>query len=116
MPEFTRTIYLVLGLLATTVMSAVPLQAQTDRTSWNNLKKAKAGQEVEIVLNDTTAYKGTLKSWNDAGIVAHVSTGELMFTRSEVMRVARHKPGHRLRHTVVAAAIGAAAGGISVAN
>jgi hypothetical protein len=32
------------------------------------------------------------------------------------MRVAHHKPGHRLRHTVVAAAIGAAAGGISVAN
>jgi len=112
MPEFRRTIYLVLGVLAATVMSAVPLQAQTDRTSWNNLKKAKAGQEIEIVLNDAMSYKGTLISWSDAGVVAHVSTGEMMFTRSEVMRVARHKPGHRLRHTVVAAGIGAAFGGI----
>src|SRR5262245_60757616 len=112
MPELRRTIYLVLGVLAATVMSAVPLQAQSDRTSWNNLKKAKAGQEIEIVLNDAMSYKGTLISWSDAGVVAQVSTGEMMFTRSEVMRVARHKPGHRLRHTVVAAGIGAAFGGI----
>jgi len=116
MLEFSRTVYLVLGVLAATVMSAVPLQAQTDRTSWNNLKKAKAGQEIEIVLNDAMSYKGTLISWSDAGVVAHVSTGEMMFTRSEVMRVARHKPGHRLRHTVVAAATGAAVGGILAAS
>src|SRR5262245_18952186 len=116
MPEFRRTIYLVLGVLAATVMSAVPLQAQTDRTSWSNLKKAKAGQEIEIVLNDATSYKGTIRSWSDAGIVAHVNTGDMMFTRSDVMRVARHKPGHRLRHTAVAAGIGAAVGGILAAS
>jgi hypothetical protein len=78
MAEFRRTVYLVLGLLAATAMPTVPLRAQSDRTSWNNLKKAEAGQETEIVLNDATSYKGTLKSWNDTGIVAQVSTGETM--------------------------------------
>src|SRR5262245_33166750 len=112
MAEFRRTVYLVLGVLAATAMSAVPLRAQSDRTSWNNLKKAKVGQEIEIVLNDTTSYKGTLNSWNDAGIIAQVSTDEMMFTRSDIMRVALHKPGHRLRHTLIAAGIGAAFGGI----
>jgi hypothetical protein len=116
MAEFRRTVYLVLGVLAAIAMSAVPLRAQSDRTNWNNLKKAKAGQEIEIVLNDATSYKGTLTSWSDAGIVAQVSTGEMMFTRSDVMRVARHKPGHRLRHTLVAAGIGAGFGGIFVAS
>jgi hypothetical protein len=115
MAEFRRTVYLVLGVLAAIAMSAVPLRAQSDRTSWNNLKKAKAGQEIEIVLNDATSYKGTLKSWNDAGIIAQVSTGEMMFTRSDVMRVARHKPGHRLRHTLIAAGIGGAVGGFLTA-
>src|SRR5262245_24484776 len=112
MAEFRRTVYLVLGVLAATAMSAVPLRAQSARTSWNNLKKAKVGQEIEIVLSDAVSYKGTLKSWNDVGIIAQVSTGEMLFTRSDVMRVARHKPGHRLRHTLIAAGIGAAFGGI----
>ena len=97
-------------VLAPMALSAVPLRAQSDRTSWNNLTKAKRGQEIEIGLNDPMSYKSTLKSWNDAGIVAQVSTNEMMFTRSDVMRVASHKPGCRLRHAVVAAAIGAAGG------
>ena len=112
MADLKRTLYLVLGVLALMALSAVSIRAESDRTSWNNLAKAKRGEEVEIVSNDAMSYKGTLKSWNDGGIVAQVSTGEMTFTRSDVMRVARHKPSHRLRHTVVAAGIGGAVGGI----
>jgi hypothetical protein len=110
------TIYLLPALLAATLMTAAPLRAQSDRTSWNNLKKAKAGQQIEIVLNDATSHKGTLKRWNDDEIVAHLSTGDTTFARSDVMRVARYKPSHRLRKTLIGAAIGATVGGIFLAS
>jgi hypothetical protein len=104
------------AVLAAILMTTVPLRAQSDRTSWNNLKKAKPGQEIEIVLNDAMSYKGTLKSWNDDAIVARLSSGDMTFNRSDVMRVARYKANHRLRNTLVGAAIGAAFGGIVAAS
>jgi hypothetical protein len=116
MSESKRTLSLLPVVLAATLMAAVPLRAQSDRTSWNNLKKVKPGQEIEIVFNDAMSYKATLKSWNDDAIVARLSSGDMTFNRSDVMRVARYKANHRLRNTLIGAAVGVAVGGIFVAS
>jgi len=61
MAGFKRMLYLVLGAVAPMALTAMPLRAQSDRTSWNNLTKARAGQEIEIVLNDARSYKGRVR-------------------------------------------------------
>jgi hypothetical protein len=108
------TVNLLAVMLAAILMAALPLRAQSDRSSWNDLRKAKAGQEIEIVLNDATSYKGALSSWNDEGIVARLSTGEMMFARADVMRVARYKPSRRLRQALIGAAVGGVTGAFLV--
>jgi len=102
---------MALAALIAIGLSIVPVNAQSKDTDWNQVRKVKRGQQIQVVLNGATDYQGAFERWNDSGIVVMLASGEQIFARPDIMRIAIIRKGHnRLKHTLVGAGIGAGVG------
>ncbi|HKW33994.1 MAG TPA: hypothetical protein VJN92_13375, partial [Candidatus Acidoferrum sp.] len=100
--SFAMTLAL-LGLL-----TSPSLHAQNP--AWDSLKQLTNGQKIRVVLNDTKSYKGEFRSISDEAILIHTRGADQSVLRQSIKQVYSKRPGHRGRHALIGAAIGAGAG------
>ena len=113
-----RTDFVPLLFLALALIISPSLRA-ADNSDWANLKQLTPGQKTKVSLTDGKSYQGDLQSLSDDAVVLHFATGDQTFARQTVQRVSIKRNGHRGRHALIGAAIGAGAGlgfGIAVDN
>ncbi|HTV56322.1 MAG TPA: hypothetical protein VMI06_15575 [Terriglobia bacterium] len=90
---------------------AAPAVAGTrDIANWGNLGKLASGAQIRVVLMNGKSYTGKFESLTDGVIVAELGHGERAFERQNVIRVSTKGKSHRLRNTLIGAAVGAGAG------
>lgn len=104
MRSFKAPIALSLGIV---VLSAHYCLGQSE---WNVVQQLTSGQEVKAVLKAGGSRRGSFESADNSGIVIRSRKGEQTLSRDQVARVLVKGKGHRGRHALVGAAIGAGAG------
>lgn len=80
-----------------------------DRRSWNNLELLRAGQTVQVKTGDAK-WNGTFLALTSDSVLIRTKNGERAIQRNEVRSVKRRSAATRIRHTLIGAGIGAAAG------
>ncbi len=103
-----RSLLLIVCALAMPCASS----AQSKQSSWENLNTLQAGQKIEVVEKNLKKDTGTFAAVSDDGIRLNESTGEQTIPRVSVMRVTLRQNKHRLRNTLIGAAVGAGAGAV----
>ncbi|HXN53561.1 MAG TPA: hypothetical protein VN943_16635 [Candidatus Acidoferrum sp.] len=112
------TTFLALFLVALVLIITPSLRA-ADNSDWANLKQLTPGQKAKVSLRDGKSYQGDLQSVSDDALVIHSASGDQTLPRQTVQRVSIKRNGHRGRHALIGAAIGAGAGlgfGVAVDN
>ena len=95
---------LLFGLLFSSLLCSA------ENPAWNNLKQLSPGQQVRILINSNKSFKGQFQSVTDEAVIIHANGADKTLSRSSVQEVASRRPGHRGRHALIGAAIGAGAG------
>ena len=94
----------ILGLLTS------PSLCAAQNPAWDTLNQLTAGQQIRVVLNDSKSYKGQFQALTDDAIVIHSKGADQTLPRQGVKMISSKCPGHRGRHALIGAAIGAGAG------
>lgn len=94
----------LVGLLVSCSLSAA------ENSAWDNLKQLVPGQQVRIVVDGNKTVKGQFQSSTDDAIVIRSKGADQTVSRNSVQRVSSRRAGHRGRHALIGAAIGAGAG------
>jgi hypothetical protein len=100
---------LILFFLIIGMMLAPSLRA-ADNSDWANLKQLAPGQRVSLALFDGKSIHGDFLSVSETDITVRSAGGEQNFPRQSVRRVSLQRNGHRGKHALIGAAIGAGAG------
>lgn len=103
-----RPLSFTMALALLGLVTSPSLHAQNP--AWDSLKQVTNGQMIRVVLNDTKSYKGEFRSVSDEAIVIHSRGADQSVPRQSVKQVYSKRPGHRGRHALIGAAIGAGAG------
>ncbi len=91
--------------------------AQSNPASWENLNTLQTGEKVQVVEMNAAKVSGTFVNVSDTAMSLQVKAGQQMVQRQEVRSVKLMKHQHRLRNTLIGAAVGAGAGaGIGAAT
>jgi len=107
-----RNVSSIVLVLATSCV----LQAQTDPSSWENLKALRVGQRIQVVEITSKKSTGVFVSVSDTAIVFAQTGGDRTLEKQDVRTVKLMKGGRRLRNTLIGAGVGAGAGaGITAA-
>ena len=84
---------------------------------WENLNTLSTGEKIQIIGMGSKAVSGAFLNVSDAAISLQVSAGPRTIQRQDVLSVKLRKHQHRLRNTLLGAAIGFGAGaGIGAAT
>src|ERR1700680_1483699 len=78
-----------------------------ENPAWNNLKQISPGQQVRVVVNSKESFKGQFQSVTDDTIIIRSKGTDQTLSRSSVQQVSSRRAGHRGRHALIGAAIGA---------
>jgi hypothetical protein len=91
--------------------------AQSNPASWENLNTLQAGEKIQVVEINSKKVSGTFVNVSDAAISLQEKASQEMVQRQDVRSVKLRKHQHRLRNTLLGAAIGFGAGaGIGAAT
>lgn len=90
--------------------------SQVNQT-WTNLSSLNPGQKIQIVDTNSKKHSATFTSVSDAAISFRDSAGEQSIPRQDIRSVKLTANKHRLRNTLIFAAVGAGVGaGIGAAT
>ena len=103
-----RPLSFTMALALLGLITSPSLYAQNP--AWDSLKQVTNGQKIRVVLTDKKSYTGELRSVSDDAIVIHTNGADQSVPRQSVKQVYSRRPGHRGRHALIGAAIGAGAG------
>ena len=84
--------------------------ARSNQTKWDNLSTLTAGQKIEVVEANSKKDSGTFLNVSDKTISLQGKSGEQTIQRQDVRSVELMENTHRLRNTLIGAAVGAGAG------
>ena len=98
---------LLLPLLS---LAAGPLLRAAEKPDWGNLKQVTPGQTIKVLATDGKSSQGDFQSVSDDALVLHLAGGDRSFPRDTVQRVSIKRNGHRAKHALIGAAIGAGGG------
>jgi hypothetical protein len=105
-----RVTVLVVLAVQLTAMAAPAAIHTRDTANWSNLAKLASGARIRVVLMNGKSYTGKFRSLSDELIVVALGHGERAFERQNVLRVSTLGKSHRLRNTLIGAAVGVGAG------
>lgn len=97
-------------LIALPTLSPALQAAPPPQDDWTNLQRIHPGEEVHVVRSDKKSADGRFVSASAEAITLDISGGALTVPRSEVVRVTKRRPSHRMRNTLIGLGIGAAVG------
>jgi hypothetical protein len=101
-----RKLWIVVCVLAMPCMAF----GQGNKSAWENLSALQAGHKIEVVEMNSKKVSGAFVNVTDAGISLQGQGGEETISRQDVRGVKLMENKHRLRNTLIGAAIGAGAG------
>jgi hypothetical protein len=99
-------------LLFLVCVGALPCASlgQTNKLSWANLSGLQPGQNIQVIDTSSNKHAGAFVRVSDAAIALRLTSGEQSIQKQDVRSVKLMQNKHRVRNTVIGAAIGAAAG------
>ncbi|MGB6384926.1 MAG: hypothetical protein WBD25_06950 [Terriglobales bacterium] len=93
------------------------LWAQTNKASWANLSALQAGQKIQVSDMNSQKHSGTFVNVSETVITLQATAGEQTVQRQDVRSVKLMENKHRMRNTLLGAAVGGGAGaGIGAAS
>jgi len=98
---------LLLPLLS---LATGPLLRAAEKSDWGNLKQVALGQPIKVLATDGKSSQGDFQSVSDDALVLRLAGGDRNFPRDTVQRVSIKRNGHRGKHALIGAAIGAGGG------
>jgi hypothetical protein len=87
-----------------------PLSSAAQQAEWSNLQQIPLGGHVRVLTRDGKSHNGRFQSASDSGLVIMVHDKDETFQRDSIQRVLFRSGGHRVRHVLIGAAVGAGAG------
>jgi thiamine pyrophosphate-dependent acetolactate synthase large subunit-like protein len=84
--------------------------AENKATSWENLNTLQADEKIQVVEMNSKKVSGTFLNVSDAAISLQEKAGQQTIQRQDVRSVKLMKHQHRLRNTLIGAAVGFGAG------
>jgi hypothetical protein len=85
-------------------------RAQSKSTTWENLITLQAGEKIHVVEMNSKKVSGRFSNVSDAAISLQAEASEQTIQRRDVRSVKLMKHQHRLRNTLIGAAVGFGAG------
>jgi hypothetical protein len=86
------------------------LWAQSNPASWENLNMLQKGENIQVVEMNSKRVSGAFLNVSDAGVSLQEKAGQQIVQREDIRSVKLTRHQHRLRNTLIGAAIGAGAG------
>ena len=84
--------------------------AQSSEDSWDNLRRLRPGQKIEVVDMKLSSRQGAFTGYSEEAISLRTGQGEVAIPRADVLSVKNRKSSHRGRNALLGLAIGAAGG------
>ena len=84
--------------------------AQSNPASWENLNTLQTGEKVRMVEMNSTKVSGAFVNVSDTEVSLQEKGGQQSLQKEDVRSVKLMKHQHRLRNTLIGAAVGAGAG------
>ena len=107
-----KTVIWLAGVLVLTLHAE-----DNDKRFWDNLTSLRPGQKVQIRTKAAENWKGTFVGFTSDSISIHARSRDVEIRRLDVKMVKRNSATVRLRHALIGAGIGGAAGtAIAVPN
>ena len=100
-------------------LTAGPSLRAVEKSDWSSLKQIAAGQTIKVIVKDGTSSQGDFQSATEDALVLRVAGGDRSIARDTIRRVSLKMNGHRGKHALIGAAIGAGGGlgaGIAIDN
>ncbi len=85
-------------------------RAQSSEGSWDNLRRLRIGQEIEVVDMKLKARQGAFRGYTEEAILLLRGRDEVGIPRADVLSVKYRGSSHRGRNALIGLAIGAASG------
>src|SRR6266436_628777 len=101
---------LSLAVLLLLLLAAGPSLRAAEKSDWGNLKQVAPGQTIKVIATDGKSSQGDLESVSDDTLVLRLAGGDRSFPRETVQRVSIKRDGHRGKHALIGAVIGAGGG------
>ena len=115
----SRLIRMTLSVLLLATVALAPAAARTRRQkaedSWDNLKKLRVGEEIQVVYGQEQYLNGRFRGFTREGIMVQwgvVNKHDETIAREDVIRVIASRPSQRVKNTLIGVAVGAAGGGL----
>ena len=86
---------------------------------WATVQALAPGESIKVALQDGGSIRGKFQSASDTGLIIAAGAGQKTLSRDNIRSVSVKHNGHRGRHALIGAAIGAGAGlgmGVAVDN
>jgi len=109
----------VAALCALLALTADPLLGAVEKSDWGSLKQIAGGQTIKVTVKDGASSRGAFQSATEDALVLRVAGEDRSIRRDTVRRVSLKTNGHRGKHALIGAAIGAGGGlgaGIAIDN
>ncbi len=91
--------------------------SQLSQATWTNLSSLNPGQKIQIVDTNSKKHSATFTSVSDTAISFRDSAGEQSIPKQDIRSVKLTANKHRMRNTLIFAAVGAGVGaGIGAAT
>jgi hypothetical protein len=104
-----RIISIALYLVGLGTLS-VASERQTRQANWDVLKGLAPGDEIKIAVKNHKSETGTLRGVTEDGVVLRLTAENRLFERQSISAVFEKGEGHRARHALIGALVGAGAG------
>jgi len=101
---------LSLAVLLLLLLAAGPSLGAAEKSDWGNLKQVAPGQTIKVIATDGKSSQGDFQSVSDDALVVRLAGGDRSFPRETVQRVSIKRDGHRGKHALIGAVIGAGGG------
>jgi hypothetical protein len=100
------------SILFLILFSGIPcaLRAQANHASWSDLSGLRPGQRIQVVGVTSKKHSGNFVSISDTAISYRETNGQQSIPKQEVLSVKLMEHKHRLRNTLIVAAVGAGVG------
>jgi hypothetical protein len=104
-----RIAYVALLLPLLSLAAGRSLRA-AEKSDWGNLKQVAPSQTIKVIATDGKSSQGDFQFVSDDALVLRLADGDRSFPRDTVQRVSIKRNGHRGKHALIGAAIGAGGG------
>src|SRR5258708_33228002 len=108
--KIVKRIGYVTLLFTLLALAAVPSLRAVEKSDWSSLKQIAAGQTIKVIVKDGTSSQGDFQSATEDALVLRVAGSDRSIARDTIRRISLKTNGHRGKHVLIAAAIGAGGG------